>query len=134
MALTAWYYNSNTGAVDQLPTAVGWGELHSGLGWHGPFNSKQDALDYYTNGKAANPGWKAPAGIPSNIINGIGTAASDAIHGPASAAHEILGGVDITGWFVRIGEVLLGLVLLGVGVAKLTGSTNVIAKAVKAKL
>lgn len=52
-------------------------------------------------------------------------------------------GVDPTQWFhgfnlggilLRVGEVLLGIVLVGVGIAKLTGTTNLVAAAVKAKI
>jgi len=38
---------------------------------------------------------------------------------------------NITQWFIRIGEVVLGIVLVAVGVAKLTGVQNTIAKAAK---
>lgn len=41
---------------------------------------------------------------------------------------------DIQSWMIRIGEILLGIVLVGVGIAKLTGTTNAIAGLVKAKI
>lgn len=119
-----WAYNSNTGAVthfsDPLSLAA---SLHTGTGWHGPFATKQNALDYYTHNKANNPGWAAPtdsiAGRLGNAVNPI---------------TDPLGKLNLGGWFIRIGEILLGLVLLGVGVAKITGTTNVISQAVKAKI
>ena len=39
--------------------------------------------------------------------------------------------INVTQWFVRIGEVALGIVLIAVGLAKLTGVQNSIATAVK---
>lgn len=127
MPITVWIYNSNTGAVNELPTPIAWAELRAGLGWHGPFDSKQLTLEYYSANKAANPGWKAPAGWPDLIPNAIASGADR-----ATAGVDVLGKLDLGGWFVRIGEILLGIVLIGVGIAKLTGTTNAIAKTVKA--
>jgi hypothetical protein len=115
MPLTEWFYNSNTGAVNQLPTPAGEALLHTGLGWHGPFGSKQEALDFYSNGKAANPGWKEPTGGVGLITN------------TAESAVERATGVssfNLGAWFIRTAEIMLGLVLIGVGIAKLTGTTN----------
>ena len=124
-----WYYNSNTGAVVQMPSPIGSVQLSLGIGWHGPFNSKQDALDYYTNNAAKNPGWKQPTGWVGNITN-IPSAAGNV----ASNALDPFKGLNLGNWFIRIGEVLLGLVLVGVGVAKLTGTANVISKFAKVPL
>lgn len=52
----------------------------------------------------------------------------------AEKAIESLGGFNLGSWFLRIGEILLGLVLVGVGVARITGTQNIISKAVKAKV
>src|ERR1700757_1317950 len=49
----------------------------------------------------------------------------------ATNAIETLGGFNLSAWFLRIGEILLGLVLVGVGVARITGAQNVISKALK---
>lgn len=67
-----------------------------------------------------------PGGANSNLAN----------------PNSILGGLkdaaglnaNITSWFIRIGEVVLGIVLVAVGVAKLTGTANVISKAAKVAL
>jgi hypothetical protein len=40
-----------------------------------------------------------------------------------------LHGINLGGWLLRVGEILLGVVLIGVGVAKLTGTDNFIMKA-----
>lgn len=120
---TKWYYNSNTGYITELPIPLGDAELHSGLGWHGPFDTHQAAVDYYNANKDANPGWKAPT---SNVGQTIGNAGDSAV--------DKFKGLNLDAWFIRIGEVLLGLVLVGVGIAKLTGTTNVISSAIKAKI
>lgn len=108
LPLFKWYYNSHTGAVEQLPEAVGWGELHSGLGWHGPFDTKQAALDFYAQGAAANPGWKAPTGVVGNIANGAGVVTGP-ITGAAGAVTDTV--VKLT---VRTIEAAVGIVLLAI--------------------
>ena len=122
--MLSWIYNSHTGAVNQLPTPQAILLTKAGIGWHGPFDTKRQALDFYERGKAANPGWKAPAGIPGQVEN---------IIEPVNPAN-ILGNVDVKAWLIRIGQILLGIVLIGVGVAKLSGIENVIAKAAKVAL
>ncbi len=47
---------------------------------------------------------------------------------------NVLGGFNLGSWFLRVGEILLGLVLIGVGVARITGVQNAISKVVKAKV
>lgn len=121
MPFSDWIYNSNTGAVNELPTPAAALLLRSGTGWHGPFDNKQRALDFYESNKAANPGWAAPAGIPDQIGNVV----------EAANPLNMIGGIDIGSWLIRIGEIILGIVLIGVGVAKLTGATNAVAKLVK---
>jgi len=121
-----WNYNSNTGAVQQIPAPQAAILRSLGLGWHGPFNSKEEALAFYNNGKAANPGWKAPAGIFDTIPNAIDSAGDK-----AAAITDPLGRLNLGGWFIRIGEILLGIVLIGVGIARLTGIQNVVSKVAK---
>ena len=123
-----WYYNSRSGLVAQYPEVTMIVPLHTGTGWHGPFNTKQDALNYYNNGKTANSGWKPPVDSIGGAINNLGETAVQSV-GLGGLTNE-----NITSWFLRIGEVLLGIVLLGVGVAKLTGTTNAVAKVVRAKI
>jgi hypothetical protein len=125
-----WYYNSNSGAVQEFPEFLAAPSLHAGVGYHGPFPTKQAALDYYSANKTANPGWKAPTGLAGNI----GNAASSSIGKVNDAIGDPLGKFNIAGWFIRVGEILLGLILVGVGVAKLTGTTNVVSQLVKAKI
>lgn len=126
----SWYYNSNSGAVQEFPSALAEPSLHLGIGYHGPFPSKQAALDYYTANKAANPGWKAPTGLAGNLGNAL-SSSGDKLN---QVLGDPLGKFNLAAWFLRIGEVLLGLVLVGVGVAKLTGASNVVSTLVKAKI
>lgn len=123
-----WYYNSRSGLVKQYNEIEMWPSLHAGTGWHGPFDTKDAALKYYNDNKAKNSGWKAPT---ESLGQGTSNLAETGVQAVG------LGGLtneNITSWFIRIGEVLLGIVLLGVGVAKLTGATNAVAKVVKAKI
>jgi len=52
----------------------------------------------------------------------------------SQAVTDALGGFNVGNWFLRIGEILLGLVLVGVGIARLTGAQNAISKIVKSKV
>lgn len=77
----------------------------------------------------------------STIANNLGTATgalatipSAAAAGANSAYKDILGGFNLGNWFLRIGEILLGLVLVGVGLARITGAQNFISQAVKARV
>jgi hypothetical protein len=45
--------------------------------------------------------------------------------------NDLFHGLNLQSWLIRIGEILLGLVLIGVSLAKLTGTSNVISKALK---
>lgn len=127
-----WLYNSRTGTVIQNIKPLALVSLKSGLGWHGPFNSKEAAIAYYNANKANNSGWKAPTGFLDSVGNIPGAAVDTA----NDAALNGLGLTDdnIRTWMIRIGEILLGIVLIGVGVAKLSGTTNAVASLVKAKL
>ena len=52
----------------------------------------------------------------------------------AKGAEEAIGGFNLGNWFLRIGEILLGIVLVGVGVARITGAQNAVSKIVKTRL
>lgn len=123
----AWYYNSRNGWVTQLPLNLATIELHIGVGWHGPFNSKQEAFDYYNRNASKNPGWKAPTTKAGEVLSN----APDAATASVEAATTPFKGLNLETWVLRIGELVLGIVLIGVGLAKLTGTTNLIAKAAK---
>ena len=75
--------------------------------------------------------------LGGGLAAGIGQTGTDLGQIPGAAAKgaenavETLGGFNLGSWFLRIGEILLGLVLVGVGVARITGAQNVISKALK---
>jgi hypothetical protein len=125
-----WYYNSSSGSVGKWNTITMYPALHTGIGWHGPFDTQADAFAYYANGHTKNPGWKAPT-------TDLGTAAQQEV---STTASQVTGGKwglsdsEIKTWLLRIGEILLGMILVGVGVAKLTGTTNAVATFAKAKI
>lgn len=124
-----FYYNSFSGNITSEDENNPYFQLllHGGTGWHGPFNTKQDAMDYYTKNKSSNPGWAQPT---DSLLGKVGN---------ATGVTDIVGGLglsdnNIRSWLIRIGEIVLGLVLVGVGVAKLTGTGNMVSQAVKAKV
>lgn len=70
--------------------------------------------------------------------SGLGPAAAAAAKAAASAAATATGTTGLVSrleqgsTWVRVGEVLLGVLLIGIGLAHLTGAQNLISKAVKA--
>jgi hypothetical protein len=105
-----WYYDSVDGDVihqnlaESIPNAAF-------KYFHGPYKTEQLAI--------AHKGVAGPPGVPNESLGS--QAASVATGGP--------GGMNWQNWILRIGEILLGVTLIGVGVAKLTGAENVISKA-----
>lgn len=78
------------------------------------------------------------AGLGQTIGGAIGTGATiigkagpAAGVGVAKASQDIFHGLNLGGLLMRVGEVVLGIVLIGVGLAKITGAANVISKIVK---
>lgn len=75
---------------------------------------------------AHSPGGGFPGpNIPGNPGRAIGQAVSSL---------DPFKGLNLGNIMLRVGEVLLGIVLVGVGIAKLTGTTNFVASAVKARI
>lgn len=132
MAAKDWYYNHNSGNVSQEKDIVipGMGQK-PGSDWEGPFAAKNDALKFYADNKASHPTWKEPTDSTWKQFQNSTTSGGQAA---AGAATDVLFGTNAGNWFVRIGEILLGIVLIGVGVAKLTGTTNAVASLVKARI
>lgn len=85
----------------------------------GPYPSQAAAQSAAGSRSGGFPG----PSIPGNPGAAISLGARDLFHG-----------LDLGNVLLRIGEVLLGIVLVGVGVAKLTGTTNFVASAVKARI
>jgi hypothetical protein len=144
--MASWYYNSRTGSVVQggtpaaalalLPEA-----LSFGAGWHGTFPSRQAALNYYSQNAGANPGWKAPAGIASNLKNDVTTTpaatASAAKQAAQKAAAAAAGALKYTlnigntgGLLTRILKVGFGAILIIAGVLQFSGSSRTLADVV----
>jgi hypothetical protein len=59
---------------------------------------------------------------------------ADTVLPPGFKLPNVLGGFNLSGWFLRVGEILLGLVLVGVGLARLTHTQNIISQAVKTRI
>ncbi len=125
----SWYYNDVTGQIFQQtgPLAAAenaeiWAEKHSPLGSQinfGPFATKAAAQAY----KDAHPS-RGP-------ISGINSAAHAAAGG-AAAAGDFLSRLGDANTWIRVGQVLIGLILIAVGVAKLTSAVPAATKIARA--
>lgn len=99
--------------------------------WEGPFATKNDALKYYADNRAANPTWKEPTDSTWKQFQNSTVSGGQAV---TESASDMFFGTNAQNWLIRVGEILLGIVLIGVGVAKLTGTTNAISSLVKARI
>lgn len=126
-----WYYNDDSGRIGNEEEWIMWPQLKAGLGWHGPFNTKDETIAYYQRMKPTHADWAEPT-------EDLGKATGNLAGGAATETADFLGfgggQINAQNWFIRIGEILLGIVLIGVGVAKLTGTTNAISSLVKARI
>ncbi len=145
-----WFYDSRDGNVGDetgLFGAIGDVLLHAGLGWHGPFRNLQAVVDFYNTNAAANPDWVPPQlggylksnpglhGVTSAMMGNPGFTqyAKNQLQGSAGAATNT--GLATIGDFfsklgqastwLRVAEVLLGLGLIVVSLAKLAGDTSI---------
>jgi hypothetical protein len=73
-------------------------------------------------------------GALSTGIGQTGTLLGQVPGAAAKGAENAFHGLNLGSWFLRIGEILLGIVLVGVGVARITGAQNAISKIVKTKV
>lgn len=73
-------------------------------------------------------------GALSTTIGQTGTILGQTPVAAAKGAENVFHGLNLTSWFLRIGEILLGIVLVGVGVARITGAQNAVSKIVKTRL
>jgi hypothetical protein len=106
----------------------------TGTSWQvdaGPFSTQQQAQQWAPH--ALSVGDWVTAGI-AGVMEGAGGATPTAAVGTGSAVADALGGFNISAWFLRIGEILLGIVLVGVGIARITGAQNAISNIVKTKM
>lgn len=134
---SGWFYNSHNGLV-QFVSGVQFfteeGNLHLGLGLHGPFPSQADAENFAAAIKGVAPDNNKNAATQlRQEAQGLG---STAINGSGSPS----GGVSLTSLitqpstWVRVVEVALGIILLAIGVARMTGTQNTISQLVKARI
>ena len=120
----AWIYNDRTGQINNVPIPLALALTRLNIGWHGPFGTKEQALAFYNDGKATHPGWKAPTGLSEQLSDAAGNI-QDRIE------QDVFHGIDLQSAILRIAEIMLGIVLVAVGIAKLTGASNQISKLVK---
>lgn len=117
-----WYYNTESGELTNGNNIENLGNnLLGGLGWH--------ELNIPGNASEAQAAAEAQKEFPK----GKGPTTSIA-KGLVNQSGSILGGFNLSSWFLRIGEILLGLVLIGVGIARVTGAQNAISKVVRTKI
>lgn len=83
-----------------------------------PLSTANAALNQWANLMAADLG----PGLANAVSQAISEQAQETgqlgvggAKGFANASKDILGGFNIGGWFLRIGEILVGLVLVGIG-------------------
>ncbi|HEV2244907.1 MAG TPA: hypothetical protein VGR98_27985 [Streptosporangiaceae bacterium] len=119
-----WFYNSHTGQVildtDAITAAGDMLRTKTGTGWH-YYASQIDML----NAIQAN-NWPPPQyqnSIGQNIAN-----APKIAGGVLGNLFSLSGGPFSANFWIRAGEVVLGLILLAVGVAKLTGAVPLATK------
>jgi hypothetical protein len=117
--MSGWFYNEFSGVLNRVPTALEAPYRIPGTGWRelkiGYNSSRNQAV---IDAKKEYPGSASPGGSLA------GNAAHD-------AAKDIFHGLNLSEILRRIAEILLGLVLLGVGIARMTGAENAISKAAK---
>lgn len=111
------------------------GTVNGMVRYMGPFPSQAAA-------KAAAPGkitigdWTGMtiAGLMTGAGNSPNIATNVATGAAVGTAVDKVLSFNWEAWVLRIGEILLGLVLIGIGIARITGAQNVISQAVKTKL
>jgi hypothetical protein len=91
-----------------------------GTAAHGPYSSQAAAQAAANTPSGGFPG----PGISGNPGTAIG-------QGVKSALSNLVGNYDLGHILLYVGEFLLGVVLIGVGLAKITGTDNFINKAAK---
>lgn len=112
---------------------------------YGPYATKADATADLNqpggpswSGSAPKPGQpskhpgviSARSGLQDNSSVNPQTSSAD----PLSAIGDFFSRLTQANTWLRAGEVLLGIILLGVAVARMTGTQNAISKVVKARL
>ena len=118
----AWYYNDMSGVMNRVPSLLE-GPYLTAFGWHKlniSYCATRDqaiaeAKKEFPNG--ANPG----GSIGGNIGKAVGGAVGNAVLSPLFQGNI----------WIRVAEVVLGLVLVAVGLAKMTNAVPVATKIAK---
>lgn len=119
MANTAWWvwYNVQSGKPAQVIQAATKGDVQNKTGFPplaGPFKTKADAqhwIDSSPTGKKTKP--THPLGNPLSGLEAVGNFFNE------------LGQANV---WIRVGEVVLGLILITVGIAKMTNAVPIATK------
>lgn len=90
-------------------------------------------LIFFTSETAARA-YALSKGHPAITSPATKLGGNKALNAGTQAVQDILGGANLTSWFIRVGEILLGIVLIGVGVARITGAQNAISNFAKTKM
>ena len=90
----------------------------------GPFATKQDAEASWNSnaGNVQHAGTGGPVNVPGSPLQGL------------AAIGDFFQRLTQASTWVRVGEVVLGLILLGVAAARITGAQNFLSSAVKARV
>lgn len=123
LSATGWWWDSNAKKARQL-TGTQAAEINGTLGYHaltGPYATQALAESEGPAGTFPNPN--------TNPIVDAGVNAAGSVIDQVGAG--FLGILENKALWLRVGEVLLGIVLVGVGLAKITHAGNVVSKAVK---
>lgn len=130
-------FNTDLNAILAQMRAQGYNQLanqfasfaHSYHAQHPQFTARQ-VLQAYLDSLLGNALGKGLGGTTA----ALGKIPAAAAQGAANAYNDIFGRFNLGNWVLRIGEILLGLVLVGVGIARMTGVQNKISELVKTKI
>jgi hypothetical protein len=123
-----WFYNDKNGVVIQLPGVTITALLAIHRGWHGAFQTKQQAIDYYNRNKAAHPNWHPPQDQEGAITEALpgNVDPFGAVTDAASGIKTALGIFTNKNLWIRIAEFAVGAILLAIGAnALISQSTGV---------
>ena len=90
---------------------------------------------FFVSLKAAQTFAKSHGGSASvpGIDQGL-NAANAGIGAASGALQDVFHGLNLASFLLRIGEIALGIVLVGVGIARITGLQNAVSQVIKTKL
>lgn len=103
----------------------------------GPYATENDAKEAATGlvGTKILKGWDgliAELQVGATAVGSVG-GIGNPLTGLA-AIGDFFGRLSEANTWLRVGEVLIGIILLGIGVARITGAQNIVSTAVKARI